>query len=63
MEEIKIKIHADATLSYEVRGVKGRTCKDLTKALDAISGKVLETKTTGEYHQPATVRADVNQGH
>lgn len=57
MEEIRIKINADATLEYEVKGVKGRKCKDLTKIIDAIAGAggVLESKTTHEFCQVDTM--------
>ena len=51
METIKITIAKDASMEYEVSGVKGKSCTDLTKVLDDISGKVLETKKTAEYHQ------------
>ena len=54
METIKVVIAADGSMSYEVKGVKGRSCKDLTKTIDKISGKVLESKTTHEYHEVAT---------
>lgn len=50
METIKVVIAPDGSLSYEVSGVKGRKCKDLTKVIDALS-TVRETKTTGEYCQ------------
>lgn len=50
MESIKVTIAADGGLSYSVNGVKGRSCKELTKAIDNIAGgKVLESKTTSEY--------------
>lgn len=48
--DIEIVIAKDGSLSYTVRGVKGSSCKDLTKAIDAL-GAVTETKTTGEYMQ------------
>ena len=34
MEEIKILIKKDGTMSYEVKGVKGATCKELTAEID-----------------------------
>jgi len=49
METIKIKISKACEIEYEVAGVKGKKCKDLTKAIDTIAGKVLSTKITGEY--------------
>jgi hypothetical protein len=49
MEEIKIKINKDGTLSYDVKGVQGSSCKDLTKFIDAMS-KSTESKNTAEFH-------------
>lgn len=54
METINVTIDAEGAIQYEVKGVKGRKCTDLTKAIDAISGQVLETKKTGEYCQIET---------
>ena len=34
MVEIKILIKADGTMSYEVKGVKGASCKELTAEID-----------------------------
>lgn len=48
MEEIKVVIAADGSLSYTVKGVKGKSCKDLTKAIDNLAN-VTESKTTQEY--------------
>jgi hypothetical protein len=49
-EEIKVIIKKDGSLEYDVKGVKGRSCKALTKAIDDIAGgQVLDTKTTGEF--------------
>jgi hypothetical protein len=50
MEEIHITINKDATLSYEVKGVKGTSCKDLTKFIDAMS-KGGESKNTKEFFE------------
>jgi len=51
MEKIDIIIKKDASMEYEVSGVKGKSCQDLTKLIDKISGKVLENKKTSEYHE------------
>ena len=51
-EKIKIEITKDAQISYEVNGVKGKKCKELTKAIDDIAGgKILHSEVTGEYCQ------------
>jgi hypothetical protein len=49
LETIKVTISAAGDISYEVSGVKGKKCRDLTKAIDALSSKVLESKTTSEF--------------
>lgn len=50
-EKIKVKISKTGEIEYEVSGVKGKKCKDLTKAIDEISGKILSSEVTGEYCQ------------
>lgn len=54
MEEIKVKISATGEIEYEVNGVKGKKCRDLTKAIDQIAGKVISTRVTGEFCQAET---------
>lgn len=52
MEKIKVKISKTGEIEYEVNGVKGKKCKDLTKAIDEIAGgQILESHITGEYCQ------------
>ncbi len=48
MEQIKVVIAKDGSFNYEVKGVKGKSCKELTKAIDAL-GRITDTKTTAEY--------------
>lgn len=50
-ETIKVVISKTGEIEYEVSGVKGKKCKDLTKAIDEISGKIISTEVTGEYCQ------------
>ena len=50
MEEIKVTINKDGTLSYEVKGVKGSSCKDLTKFIDAMSSGH-DDHNTAEFHE------------
>jgi len=54
MEEIKIIIAPDGSLKYEVHGVKGQSCKDLTKLIDKL-GDVVEDTKTHEYNQTNTL--------
>lgn len=51
MEKIKVKISKTGEIEYEVQGVKGKKCRDLTKAIDEISGKIISSEVTGEYCQ------------
>jgi len=48
--EIDIQIRPDGTLSFEVKGVKGRKCQDLTKFLEEL-GQTLSTQNTSEFYQ------------
>lgn len=50
-EQIKVKISKTGEIEYEVSGVKGKKCKDLTKAIDEISKGVISSEVTGEYCQ------------
>lgn len=48
MEQIDVKINADGSLEYGVKGIKGKSCKDVTKLIDQIAS-VVETKNTAEF--------------
>lgn len=62
MEEILVKISADGSVEYSVKGVKGKSCKALTKDIDAIvGGAVLETKTTSEYNEAPNVERETTK--
>lgn len=56
MEKIQIEISKDGSISYEVHGVRGAGCRNLTRAIDQIAGTVLETKNTREYAEQPVVR-------
>lgn len=62
MEQITVRISNTGEIEYDVKGVKGGKCKDLTKAIDAIAGKVLESKVTGEFCQ-TEVRQQLKTGN
>lgn len=51
MEEIKIRIGKDGKVNLSVSGVKGGSCKDLTKALEKALGVSTETKQTTEFYE------------
>ena len=48
MEKITVNISAKGEIAYEVQGVKGAGCKQLTKAIDALA-VVRETKNNKEF--------------
>jgi hypothetical protein len=49
---VKITIEA-GTPTIHVQGVKGRSCKDITKALEAALGETSESKSTNEFYEQA----------
>ena len=49
MEKITITVHADGSITTEVKGVKGKGCKALTKEVEKAFGKA-KTKLTPEYN-------------
>jgi len=51
MEEIVIRVGKDGKINLNVAGIKGGSCKDLTKALEKAFGSVVDTKNTGEFYE------------
>jgi hypothetical protein len=52
IEEIDVFINPDGTVKFEVRGVKGAKCLDVTKRLEELLGnQVVERTHTGEYDE------------
>ena len=60
MQQLKIKINADGSIEYSVKGVKGKSCKDVTKFIDSMSKKVLEDKNTPEYFENESNKVNNN---
>jgi len=52
MQQVTITIEA-GTPTVSVKGVKGKSCKDITKALEAALGETKESKPTGEFYEQA----------
>ena len=49
MQEIEVVIDKDGTVKVEVRGVKGTSCLDLTRDLEAaLGGQVEDRQMTAE---------------
>jgi hypothetical protein len=53
--EVEVEIAADGQVSLKVRGVKGKGCVDLAKALEAALGETEERSLTPEYYEAAQV--------
>ena len=52
IEEVDVFINPDGTVRFEVRGVKGTKCLDVTKRLEELLGnQVVERTHTGEYDE------------
>jgi len=50
-QEITIRVGKGGKINLDVAGVKGGTCKDLTKAFEKAMGKVVSTENTNEYYE------------
>lgn len=48
--KIKVTINEDASLEYDVKGVKGKSCEDVTGFIDKL-GQVTSRKHTEEHRQ------------
>ncbi len=57
--EMTIEIDEDGAVQVSVKGVAGKSCKDVTKAIEAALGKATETKTTREYSAPESKSAQL----
>ena len=54
LQEIDVYIEPDGEVRVEVRGVKGLSCLDLTKALeDALGGQIVAREMTPEANESA----------
>ena len=53
MEEVKIVVGKNGEVKIDVHGVKGGSCQEVTKELEAAFGSVVERRKTGEYYEEA----------
>jgi hypothetical protein len=51
MEEHLITIDQDGNIQIAVKGVKGKSCKDATRAIEKALGETTNDKLTGEYYE------------
>ena len=59
IQEIDVFVKPDGTVSFEVRGVKGRKCLDITRGLEELlGGQVTQREMTEEYSQAEQEQAD-----
>jgi hypothetical protein len=49
MKQVKVTISPDGEVKVEVNGVKGRSCKDLTKQLEAALGETMGSRKKPDY--------------
>ena len=54
IQEVAFVISPDGKVSFEVKGVKGRRCLDITKELELdLGGEVLSREETSEMYEAA----------
>ena len=52
IQELEVFIKANGEVAYEVRGVKGKKCLDLTKDLKKdLGGAIVSREETSEMHE------------
>lgn len=54
--EIQFTIDDDGNVSFEVKGVKGKKCLEITKDIEEALGVVVNREHTGEYYQQEVER-------
>lgn len=63
MEEIKITVKSGGSTQIEVNGVKGSSCKDMTRDLEKLLGITVSDQNTNEfYEQPNTLTQNQYNG-
>ncbi|HOU53043.1 MAG TPA: DUF2997 domain-containing protein [Myxococcota bacterium] len=60
--QIDIEIRPDGTFTFGVKGVKGRSCKEVTKFLEEL-GALVAQENTGEYYQEEVQETATAQEH
>jgi len=59
IQEIDVYIQQDGTVRIEVRGVKGKSCLNLTENIEkALGGQVINREHTDEYYQQEETQSD-----
>lgn len=61
METLEFIIHADGRVQEKVTGITGKSCAEVTAAIEAELGIVLSTEATSEYFaQDQTISASIS---
>jgi len=61
-QEVDVFVEKDGQVKIEVRGVKGMSCLDLTKGLEAVLGaQIEEREMTSEAHETAQQQVQEQQ--
>ena len=64
IQEIDVFVKPDGTVSFEVRGVKGRKCLDITRGIEELlGGQVTQRDFTDEYNQAEQEQAENLEQH
>jgi hypothetical protein len=62
-QDIEIVIKPNGEVTFQVKGVKGASCLDETKFLEAaLGGEVVEQEKTGEYYEQSETYASATVG-
>ena len=61
MERIDVEIATDGKVTVSVKGVKGKSCTDVTKSLEAALGQTVSDEKTREYHEHTETNVALNK--
>jgi len=62
-KEIKILIEADGKITFEVQGVRGSQCLNLTESLEQGIGEVIDRRKKGEFYQTSSINLEQSTNH
>jgi len=62
IQEIELFIKPDGEVSFEVRGVKGKKCLDITKELEIdLGGDIIAREETPEMYEQEELHEEIDQ--
>jgi hypothetical protein len=62
MEQINVEIATDGKVTVSVKGVKGKSCTDVTKSLENALGQTTSDEKTREYNDANEQQVARTQG-